>query len=193
MTDALIHIDHQLFFYINNTLHTELGDTIMPLMRNKLFWTPLYVALAGLLLYRYKMQGLWIILLTVLVVILCDQVSSSVIKPLVGRLRPCNDPSLAQQVKLLVHCGAGKSFTSSHATNHFGVAVFLGTMLWKPFKWMLPLLLLWAATVSIAQVYVGVHFPLDVTGGALLGTTIGLIVYTISKRIFAASGKAMPR
>lgn len=193
MTDALIHIDHQLFFYINNTLHTEIGDTIMPLMRNKLFWTPLYVALAGLLLYRYKMRGLWIILLTVLVVILCDQVSSSVIKPLVGRLRPCNDPTLAQQVKLLVHCGAGKSFTSSHATNHFGVAVFLGTMLWKPFKWMLPLLLLWAATVSVAQVYVGVHFPLDITGGALLGTTIGLIVYTISKRIFAASGKAMPQ
>lgn len=183
MLEAIQNIDQQLFFVVNNTLHTPLGDTIMPWLRNKLFWTPLYVALAGFLLYKYKMQGLWIILLTVLVVVLCDQISASLIKPLVGRLRPCNNPEIQDQVQLLVGCGSGKSFPSAHATNHFGVAVFLGMALWRDYKAFLLALLPWAAVISFAQVYVGVHYPIDVTVGALLGTVLGLLVFGIWKRV----------
>lgn len=188
MLDSLLHIDRELFFWINNDLHTPMGDMIFPWFREKLFWTPLYVLLAGFLLYRYKIRGLWVMLLAVLVIILCDQISSSVIKPLVGRLRPCNNPSIQDQVKLLVHCGSGKSFTSSHATNHFGIAVFLGTILWRDYKGFLIALLPWAALVSISQVYVGVHYPVDITGGALLGSGIGILVYLLARRLKVLDG-----
>ena len=72
-----------------------------------------------------------------------------------------------------MHCGAGYSFTSSHAANHFAVATFLimtiGQILPKIKKW----LWLWAASIALAQVYVGVHFPLDVLAGGILGVVLG--------------------
>ena len=74
---------------------------------------------------------------------------------------------------LLNHCPGSGSFTSSHAANHFGLAFFIYLTL-KPYlkKWGY-LFFLWAATVSYAQVYIGVHYPIDVISGALLGSAIG--------------------
>ena len=74
---------------------------------------------------------------------------------------------------LLDHCSGGYSFTSSHATNHFGFSVYVFVTLRSIFhKWSY-LFLFWAASVSYAQVYVGVHYPLDILCGALIGATIG--------------------
>jgi undecaprenyl-diphosphatase len=76
---------------------------------------------------------------------------------------------------LLEHCSGGFSFTSSHATNHFGFAmfVFLTTkdVFGKWGRW----LFVWAATISYGQVYVGVHYPVDILFGALLGICIGTL------------------
>jgi undecaprenyl-diphosphatase len=107
-------------------------------------------------------------------ILLSDQISSSVVKPLFARLRPCNDPDLSTQVRLLLDgCGAGYSFTSSHATNHFALAIFLTVTLRQwigKYTWVL---YLWAASIGYAQVYAGVHYPFDILAGALLGTGIG--------------------
>ncbi|MDQ3072456.1 MAG: phosphatase PAP2 family protein, partial [Bacteroidota bacterium] len=103
-----------------------------------------------------------------------DQVSSSLIKPNIGRLRPCADILAGEGINLLVKCGSGKSFPSTHAANHFTIAVFLITCLGKNIKWFGPFLLFWATLVSFAQVYVGLHFPLDVIAGCILGVTIGI-------------------
>jgi len=74
---------------------------------------------------------------------------------------------------LVDHCGQNGSFTSSHATNHFGIAVFIFITLEKVWGKFNYLFLLWAAAICYAQVYVGVHFPFDVLGGAILGSCIG--------------------
>ena len=94
-------------------------------------------------------------------------------KPYFGRLRPCNDPVMKQVVHLLVPCGGGKSFPSSHAANHFSLAVFSSMTVGKFAKWLTPAWLVWAAVVSYSQVYVGVHYPLDVLVGGTLGACIG--------------------
>jgi undecaprenyl-diphosphatase len=72
-----------------------------------------------------------------------------------------------------VKCGNAYSFTSSHATNHFAIATFLSLTLGKRFKKIKWPLLTWAGMICLAQVYVGVHFPLDVFCGAILGMIIG--------------------
>ncbi len=99
------------------------------------------------------------------------------------RPRPCQNEALKEEVRLLVPCGSGYSFTSNHATNHFALAVFFAGTLGVFFKRWRWLLFLWAALVAYAQVYVGVHYPLDVAAGALLGMTIGSLVVLIWKRI----------
>ena len=182
--NQLLQFDQELFLLINRGLAHPLLDALLPATRNMWLWAPLYLFFIAWLSINFGKKG-WIVVGLVLLTFACtDMISSSFIKPLVDRLRPCNDPDLAEYVRLLVKCGGGKSFTSSHATNHFGVAMFLGLVLKPFFKPALFLLLLWAGTISLAQVYVGVHYPLDVIAGALLGSSIGFLISIFYKRYF---------
>jgi membrane-associated phospholipid phosphatase len=102
-----------------------------------------------------------------------DTISSKLIKYQVRRPRPCHEQQMVPPVIQRVSCGSGFSFTSSHAANHFCLAAFLVTLFgsymkkWKHLWWV------WAALISLAQVYVGLHYPLDILGGAILGIIIG--------------------
>src|SRR5690606_31319118 len=104
---------------------------------------------------------------------LTDFTSSSVIKKEVTRVRPCNDVQFKEQVRLRVRCGSGYSFPSSHAANHFALGIFLLVIFRKCWKHIIWLSLGWAASISFAQIYVGVHYPSDILAGALLGSLIG--------------------
>lgn len=114
-----------------------------------------------------------------LVILICDHLSSSILKPMIARLRPCNNSDIFESVNLLVHCGTGFSFPSSHATNHFGLSVFLYFGVVRESRPLAYLLLIWATLVCFAQIYVGLHFPLDVFIGGLLGSLIGFVFYKI--------------
>ena len=103
---------------------------------------------------------------------------------MVERLRPCNDLDLAGQIRVLVDCGSGFSFVSSHATNHFAISFLLISLYYRQWKWIFPLCFLWAFVVSYAQVYVGVHYPFDILGGAALGILIGLLVGWLEKTLY---------
>jgi membrane-associated phospholipid phosphatase len=166
-------LDHAIFFFINHTLHFSLLDDVLPYWRSMYFWIPFYAFLIAYLTMNFGKKG-WIYLLAVVLTIAAaDQMSSRVIKKTVKRVRPCNDENLKTQVKLLVRCGSGYSFTSSHAANHFAVAFFLILTLFKNHKNLKTIVLCWAASVAIGQVYVGVHYPSDILGGAILGGLIG--------------------
>jgi len=170
---------------INSVWTNSLFDSVLPWWREANTWIPLYLFLLlfGILNFGKKVW-LWLAFI-VLTLVITDQVSSHIIKPLVGRIRPCNEPSLAGQVRLLLgNCSGTYSFTSSHAANHFGFAVFLVITLQQVFgKWR-RWLLVWAASVSYAQVYVGIHYPLDVLGGAILGIATGYLSALFFNRRF---------
>ena len=176
MLDWIQHIDTQLFFHVNHCLQNSVFDTIMPIARDKYTWIPLYALLVFLIVRKYKMQSVYVLGYALLAVVVADQLSASVIKPLVQRLRPCNDPDLIGMVhNTLVDCGSGFSFVSSHATNHFALAIYFIMVFAKPSNRFYVVLgfVLWAGVISFAQVYVGVHYPFDVLVGALLGMLIG--------------------
>lgn len=164
-------------------------DVLMPILREKLTWIPLYGVLAYCLFQRFD-RSVWKPLLAVVaLVVLTDGVSSKVLKPYIHRPRPCHSqaqiPSpTAVVLPPLVACGSGYSMPSSHATNHFGMAVLVGLLLYPTYRRALWLLLLWAASIAAAQVYCGVHYPTDVLAGALLGTTLAGMVWWASKHTY---------
>jgi len=104
-------------------------------------------------------------------------VSSHLIKEHIFRLRPCQNPELAQQIRILVnYCPTSSSFTSSHAANHFGLAGFVVLTMRRFTSGRINLFIAWAAIICFAQVYVGVHYPFDVISGGLLGWLLGYIM-----------------
>lgn len=176
MIDILVAIDHFLFNLINSSCANSFFDVLMPLLRNKFFWAPLYGFIAFFIIYNFTGKSFKIILFAIVTIVLSDQLSSTIIKPLVKRLRPCQEAQLNNNMpnmRQLVGCGSGYSFPSSHAANHFAFAIFFAILFRN--KWLLFGGLLWAAIISFAQIYVGVHYPLDILGGAVLGILIGLL------------------
>ncbi|MBN1447185.1 MAG: phosphatase PAP2 family protein [Bacteroidetes bacterium] len=169
MIEWLYGIDVALFRLGNETIANPAGDWFFPFITNlKNFMVPYALLILGLLIFGKK-RGAITVLLLVVTITLADQISSFVIKPWVGRVRPCH---VLENVRLLVGCGSGKSFTSSHATNNFAMAVLISHF----YPVARPWLLLWASLVAFSRVYIGVHYPSDILGGAVLGTLIALAV-----------------
>lgn len=173
--------DKTLLRYINNRWQSPFFDWLLPFLRNADTWVPFYLFLVLFVLLNYKKTGWWWFLAAACTPVLTDFVSSSIIKEHIIRLRPCNDPALAGWLRILpgLSLPQSSSFTSSHAANHFGMAMFLFLTFKKvigPWAW---LLFLWAAAICYAQVYVGVHYPLDIIGGALVGSMIGYITAAV--------------
>ena len=168
--------DQALFELINTKWTNPFFDRIMPWMRTSEHWIPFYVFLLGFLFYKWGWKA-WKWIVTVAITIaLSDQVSSFIFKPLIHRLRPCADPAMVAHVKLLLGaCPTSFSFTSSHAANHFSLAMFVFMTLPALFKKYTYLFLLWAGLISYAQIYVGVHYPLDILSGSLIGLTMGYV------------------
>lgn len=169
----LLHWDESLFHLLNGVWTHPVLDEVMPLWRDKKTWIPLYAVLAGFAIYRFRLRGLYFILGVVLTVGVADTVSSKVMKPTFERLRPCNNTELPFEVEQRGGCGGGYSFTSSHATNHLAIAWFIALTLGATYKWLRWPLVLWAISIAYGQVYVGVHYPLDVLVGGCIGSLIG--------------------
>jgi membrane-associated phospholipid phosphatase len=169
----ILRLDYWLFHKINQIWINPFFDLVLPFMRQQEFWYFFYLFLLVFSLYNFGVKGCWWSVSVIMTVIIADLFSSSLMKSLIWRFRPCRDPDLADQVRVLVnYCPQSSSFTSSHACNHFAAAWFIFITLNQTGSWRW-LLFVWAFVISYAQVYVGVHFPLDILGGAILGTAIG--------------------
>lgn len=176
----LANWDKAVFHKINTEWTNAFFDHNLPWWRESTTWYPLYLFLFLFIMINFGWRAWPWILFLIINVTITDQLSSSVIKYWVARPRPCRDEEMVGYVRMLLHhCSGGYSFPSSHATNHFGAAIFLFFTLRQYLgKWSY-LFLFWAGSVSYAQVYVGVHYPLDVLGGALTGSIIGYVLALI--------------
>lgn len=178
MIDVLFAIDKAVFVFINSSLANPVGDFLWPLVTDYDRFLAVRILLLGvwlLLMIKGGKRGRTAALLVILVIVCSDQLSSSVIKPLVQRPRPCHSVDgvpVIPDVHLLVGCGGGKSFPSSHAVNNFAVATLFAFFYRRARVW----LFLWASLVALSRVGVGVHFPSDIIGGALIGSALTLII-----------------
>lgn len=179
-------METSIFTFLNQDLANPFFDAVLPVYRDKLTWVPLYLLVAILLVLREGWRRtLYLLLAMGAVIAVADQLAAGLIKPWVGRIRPCAAPELAGQVRVLVGCGGHLSFPSNHATNHFAVAVFLGLTFVRRVGFRM-LWLLWALSISLAQVYVGKHYPGDILAGAVLGGLLAYLGFLAYRRLAGA-------
>lgn len=177
MIDTLIQWDKELFLLINSW-HSGFWDVVMWNISKKFNWIPLYALFLYWVIRFYKKEAVWIIVALVVVIAASDLVSVHGFKNVFERLRPCHDPELNGLVHIVNDkCGGWFGFYSSHASNHFAVAVFFALLFKERFRYFTALILFWAALVSYSRIYLGVHFPGDVIAGALIGSLIGWLGY----------------
>ena len=145
----------------------------MSLLRNPDTWIPLYVFMAFWSVIRLKKITWLFVLCTLIMFAFTDSVTAFVLKPFFERIRPCAEPALAGIVRVLDGCGGKYSFPSNHAANHFALATFwygaISKMTGKKWYWLWA----WAFLVCYAQIYVGKHYPGDITRRSCLWHLLG--------------------
>jgi undecaprenyl-diphosphatase len=190
MTDAvhsIVSADQELFLWLNG-LHTPWLDTVMYWITYKYTWIPLYILLIALTVRAegWKKGGV-IIVAVVLAVAAADKVTSGFMKPYFLRLRPCHDPSIQVVMHHVTDCGGMYGFASSHASTGFALAIAWFSLLRRKVP-QIVFLFLWAAVYAYSRVYVGVHYPLDILVGALVGLLVGYsfvqLYYIFLKRYY---------
>ncbi len=175
LLDTIMELDRELFFFINHRLNNPFFDLVLPYARNAITWIPLYILLLYLIIRAFNQKGVYWILAAAVIAILTDAANSRVIKHIIMRPRPCNDEVLRTKVHLLLaNCPFSSSFPSSHAVNHFAFAAFFFYTLREQWGNKTAWIFLWAFIICFSQVYVGVHYPLDIICGGIFGFLIGL-------------------
>ena len=167
MIEAIKNWDEAAFLWLNS-FHSSALDPIVLQLTQTITWIPLYVLLLYLIYRIDPKNTAWILGGVMLTILLSDQVTSGLMKPYFERLRPCHDPRWDGMLHLYGRCGGLYGFVSSHAANTFGLATFLTLKLGKKQK-AIAWLFLYALLVSYTRIYLGVHYPLDVFFGAVIG------------------------
>jgi undecaprenyl-diphosphatase len=182
----LLNLDTQLFLYFNS-IHFDWLDPIMALITRRDTWFPAYLVFIFWVILRQKKEASFTVISILLGVLLADQICSGILKPLIARLRPCHEPSLQGLIHLVTDCGGQYGFCSSHAANSFALATSLYLFFGKN-KYTI-IVFIWAIIISYSRIYVGVHYPIDIVAGGLIGGMVAylsfILISFVKKRYFA--------
>ena len=192
MIDSLIELDKTIFLVFNSH-HTLYFDQVMWVITGKMIWIPLILSFIYVFFKQGWKEALLAVLMVALTVLLCDQISSGICKPLFERFRPTHDPDFSQYVTIVNgYLGGMYGFISSHAANAFGVAVFT-SLIFRNRLFTISVII-WAMLSCYSRLYLGVHYPGDIMFGALAGALSGYVCYKIYQKLHEKifSGKANP-
>ena len=189
MIERILQIDTELLLLINGW-HAPWADTLMWIISEKTTWIPLYLFLIILLIWHYPQPAItakWkflkrvpmcviMILLIAASVGIADFISSGILKDLVARPRPTRVPELEGFLHLVNGYKSGQyGFVSSHAANTMACGL-LFSLIWRK-RIATISLMLWVAMNCYSRIYLGVHYPLDIIGGLIVGSVVAVVAY----------------
>jgi undecaprenyl-diphosphatase len=183
----MLEFDTDIFLILNG-LHLDWLDLPMWYISETKTWIPFYLFIIILIIRQLKQKSWLVILAIILVVALADSFTSRVMKPYFARPRPSHEAKLQKEIHLLkddngnIYRGGQFGFASSHAANTFGLAMILFLLFRHRCRYTY-LLFLWAFFVSYSRIYLGVHYPLDIIIGALVGILFAFLVFSGLKRL----------
>ena len=177
-------IDQQLLFWLNGS-DSLFTDGVMTTLTAGTTWIPLYIALFYLVLKNNETMAQ--VLLTIGCAAACVLVTAGitnlVIKPLVARPRPCDDPLIKYAVDVVSGVSAGNySFFSAHAANTSALVMFLALLIRN--KLFIVAMIIWSLLNCYTRLYLGVHYPSDILCGLLFGSLMGFMAYVIYLKVY---------
>lgn len=181
LLNYLLQFDEQILLLINSH-HSPFFDLIMWNISNRFIWIPLYLLLIFFLIYKFGFKKTFVILVLLsLLIYSTDQICASIIRPLVGRIRPSSDLNPISNYLHLIndHRGGNFGFPSCHAANGTAMVFFLSKILRNRFISFS--LVIWVSLISYSRIYMGLHYPSDIIAGFIIGFLIAsgyLIIYS---------------
>lgn len=168
MIDFFYSIDLAIFYFFNHSLSSGFLDKFFSMITSVNNWYIAYVILLGIVFAKGGPKGKLAVVFLILLILVTDQLGHKIIKEIFQRVRPCN---ALPDVLTPLGCSGTFSFPSNHALNNFAAATFF-YMLFPKFKWIL---FITAFLVSVSRIYLGLHYPSDMLGGAIFGSAFGYI------------------
>ncbi len=175
MVEYLFSIDKFIFLLINDFCSNTAFNIFFMTITEAKFWIIPAIAGATLFIKYEKRKALIILGLAIVTVAISDPVSSQILKPFFGRHRPCHPEFFIQGGNFLAGMKTSLSFPSSHAMNMFAQAALFSCF--YPSK--TPIFYGFAFLIGISRIYVGVHYPSDIVGGAFFGIITAYSVYLV--------------
>ncbi len=185
MLEKLLIWDRDTFIYLNG-LGIEQYDTFWSITTNINTWIPLFLFFIALFFLKFPRKEAFKKVGTVLSLVLFIIIITHLTKEGVARLRPNNNLEINTLIRIL-KTPTDYSFFSGHASSSFSITMLVFLFLRKTFKWTL-LFFIWPLLFCMSRIYVGVHYPLDIIVGSLVGITSGFLFYNLYNRFFDKNG-----
>ena len=175
--EELIHFDKELLLWFNGSDSLVMDSVIMTLT-TATTWIPMYLALFYVVLKSNStVRDILLVLAgAAACVLLAGTIDDTIVKPLVARWRPGRDPEIGMLVDTVDgYRGGNYGFFSAHAANTFSIAIFMSLLMRQ--RLLTIFLVCWSLLNCYTRLYLGVHYPGDITVGLIWGSLVGFGVY----------------
>jgi undecaprenyl-diphosphatase len=192
MLDSLIQFDQTIFLALNGS-HNSFFDQFFWYATKPITWLPLYLLIIYMVIREFKWKTITIVIVAALLITASDQLAN-LSKYETKRLRPSHEPDIEQVIHSVNGYKGGQyGFYSAHASTNFAIAIFLIFLFRQKHRWMIPVLLIYAAIMAYSRIYLGVHYPGDIIMGIAIGSLLGWIFALLTKYLLRYQDRCVRR